>query len=198
MSDYLPPWATLDEAARWLEARTSEKWPPERIVRSGARLAVWLDPPADDPVMLREVFGGRPEGYLAPINFGGDTQRLGLVRAAGTLTITQTADGKMVRFSPPVPYRADEVRVMGEDVRELAGGIPPALPERQPIMASNRERVLAALRAAGFDPADLPPFTKGLDCPAKTAARDGAKLSKAAFDHAWKELSAEGAIIRRP
>lgn len=59
---------------------------------------------------------------------------------------------------------------------------------RVPLMAANVERVRRALAAAGFDPMNLPPFPRGLACPAKAAAEAGAGLSPAAFGHAWKAL----------
>ena len=72
------------------------------------------------------------------------------------------------------------------------------LPPRQPMMQSNRERVLKALRSAGLDPAALPPIRNGVACPSKAAARAGAKLTVHSFDHAWKELFGSGKVVRRP
>ncbi|MBN8507126.1 MAG: hypothetical protein J0L57_00790 [Burkholderiales bacterium] len=70
------------------------------------------------------------------------------------------------------------------------------LPSREPLMQTNRERVLIALRAAGFDPAMLPPVPSGTACPAKSAARAGARLTHSSFDHAWKALLASGEAVR--
>lgn len=72
----------------------------------------------------------------------------------------------------------------------------PRLPlKRVPLMEVNRNRVLVALRDAGFDPLALPRF-RGRRCPAKCAARDAAKLPQAAFEHAWKDLMKAGEIRR--
>lgn len=65
-------------------------------------------------------------------------------------------------------------------------------------MEWNRQRVLQALRDSGFDPLALPSMPKGRTCPAKAAARDRAGLGKAAFDHAWSDLSESGGIRRTP
>lgn len=73
-----------------------------------------------------------------------------------------------------------------------------ALPPRTPLMQTNRERVLLALRTAGFDPLVLPSPPKGAACPAKSAARTGAGLSTASFDHAWKALMNAGEVARLP
>lgn len=72
-----------------------------------------------------------------------------------------------------------------------------ALPERVPLMRTNQDRVLSALRAAGFNPLSLPPSPRGTSCPAKQAARAGANLTKAAFDHAWKDLGTAGELVRQ-
>lgn len=72
------------------------------------------------------------------------------------------------------------------------------LPPRKQLMQANRERVLSALRSAGYKPEALPPVPAGKACPAKAAARNGAALSPASFDHAWSDLSESGVIRRQP
>lgn len=72
------------------------------------------------------------------------------------------------------------------------------LPQRKPLMQSNRERVLKALRDAGYDSGALKPLRNGLACPAKSAARAGAGLTEGAFEHAWKALLRDGDVKRRP
>lgn len=72
-----------------------------------------------------------------------------------------------------------------------------ALPPRQGLMERNKAVVLAALRAAGHDPAALEPRPSGKAWKPKQDARQQSRLTKAAFDHAWKALSSEKAIKER-
>jgi len=80
---------------------------------------------------------------------------------------------------------------------QAAAGAEVALSSRVPLMQTNQSRVLAALRAAGFDPLGLPPLHNGATCRARRAAKGGAGLTDATFDHAWKALRAAGELVRQ-
>jgi hypothetical protein len=69
-------------------------------------------------------------------------------------------------------------------------------PPRRPLMEQNRQRVLEALRAAGFDPLALPYTPRGRICPAKQAASVAAGLPPHTFRRAWSELSKAGELRR--
>lgn len=119
---YLPEWATLSEATRWLEALTGEAWPLPRLLAHGVLPSLWLTPDAADPVapvVLERVFEGRHEGFLAPICFAGDTHRLAVDRTM-FLTMTRTPSGELVRFTPGIPADLDELRWPAASLRKLA------------------------------------------------------------------------------
>ena len=71
-SDFLPKRASVEDACQWLHARTSERWTLARILESGVMPWFWLDYKPGYP----EAFGSRTEGYLAPMVFQGDVERL--------------------------------------------------------------------------------------------------------------------------
>lgn len=121
-TDYLPNIATLAEATAWLEARTGEPWPLARVIESGLRPWVWLNPDPSggpqDPLMVH-VFEGRSEGYLAPVVFLGDTYRLATARD-GVLSMTRTPSGRVFKITPPPTIPIEELRFKGDEIRELA------------------------------------------------------------------------------
>jgi hypothetical protein len=69
---------------------------------------------------MAQVFMGRAEGFMAPLTFEGDIQRLAAVRSGGALSKTRRPDGELVSFSPPVPFRAEQVLFSAESVRAIA------------------------------------------------------------------------------
>ncbi len=139
---YLPKWATLDEASAWLEDVTGERWPLPRLLESGLMPSVWLAPgPAVfQPEVMRQVFEGRTGGYLAPLVFCGDTTRLAADRT-GCLTMTRSAAGAIVRFTPGIDFTAADIRFAAEALKETAaliGAKPAAAIEklmRAPLIA---------------------------------------------------------------
>jgi len=85
--------------------------------------------------------------------------------------------------------------VVGEEAaRSGSADAPQPIPPRVPLMERNKEAVLVALRNSGFEPTQLPPYAPGKAWHAKQEAKKGSGLSDAAFDHAWKALTAEGKI----
>ena len=77
---YLPAWATLQEAQEWLEELTASRWPLPRILGAVPVPSLWLDARGAPPAVFDRVFGGRAEGYLAPLIFSGDLNRLKIDR----------------------------------------------------------------------------------------------------------------------
>ena len=62
---------------------------------------------------------------------------------------------------------------------------------------ANAQRVLQALEALGFDPAELPPYPRGTRDPAKSAARERVAedgMSAAFFERTWVRLRQAGRI----
>lgn len=140
-----------------------------------------------DAAAWREAYQGCPDGP-GPL--------LALLDDAADADPEDRADAeaRSLDFDRDVP---DEVRALIIEGFEAKVSMSKPSPSRKPLMEQNCERVLDALRSSGFDPLALPRVYKGKACSAKTAARSGAGLSDAAFDHAWRDLSAEQRI-RRP
>lgn len=99
-----------------------------------------------------------------------------------------------VPFPDPLASAVQPIAPAPAPATPMASSDAPACVPRVPLMQANRQRVLAALLAAGFDPLALPPWPKGKASPAKTAARAGAGLSPSTFERAWKELRAAKAL----
>jgi hypothetical protein len=122
MSDYLPEWATADEATAWLEKRTGEPWPLPRILEEvQPGLSVWLE---FSPSLPHDVFQGRTEGFLAEIVFHGDVRRLAVARD-GLLTMTRRPDGALLSITPGAPFDVGDLRVRGADLEQMAALAPP-------------------------------------------------------------------------
>lgn len=128
MAGYLPTWATLAEAERWLSEETGEPWPLPRLIEAGCRVYAWMDPPPPGSTPMREawiarVFEGRAEGYLAEFVFGSDTARMQADRSA-VMSMTRTPSGELVKFDPPLPVDVDSLRFARGDVQALASAVP--------------------------------------------------------------------------
>lgn len=115
MTDYLPKLATIEEACGWLNSHTGKSWSLARMMEYGLMPWVWLDYMPGYPA----IFGDRLEGYLAPMVFAGDTQRLEADRTA-ILTMTRTHDGELLKLSPGATFPLSEIRFKREDLEELA------------------------------------------------------------------------------
>lgn len=137
--NYLPKQATAEQACEWLESQTGERWTLGRLLEHGLRPWFWLDYSPDAPAA---VFGGRAEGYLAPVAFGGDIQRLEADGREVLVTITLTHDQTPMKFGPPgLRMSVDELRFKREDVQALRKA-PASQPEgvwpTQPPTTSDR------------------------------------------------------------
>lgn len=121
-SDFLPKWATPTEACEWLQKRTGQPWPLVRLLEAPLCPHIWLTPDAQEPpgeAVMERLFGGRHEGFLAPVLFVGDTHRLAVERRGG-LSATRGPTGDLFRFTPPVPFELDELRFKADELRALA------------------------------------------------------------------------------
>lgn len=152
-ADYLPKWATLAEASEWLQARTGQPWPLPRLIEAGVMPHVWLTPdPKDSPneAVMARLFDGRHEGFIAPLVFAGDTQRLAFARQ-GAMTMTRGPSGDLFRFTPGIPFDVAELRFAAEHVRRAAGdSAAPDEPFAEPI-EHRQDRRLRRLRELGAD-----------------------------------------------
>lgn len=117
---YLPDWATLEEAESWLEAMTGELWPLPRLLGAAVWPSVWLKPDADvPPSYMEHLFEGRDEGYLAPMCFAGDCERMAIDRT-GALSRTRTPSGRLAWLTPPIDFTLSQLRFPAPELRRLA------------------------------------------------------------------------------
>lgn len=117
---YLPKVASLEQAQAWLEHETGQQWPLARLIeQTGIMPWVWLDYSPEHA----EAFAGRLEGYLAPMLFAGDTQRLAAGADDVVITITEAADGRFMQLTGMrCPLAA--LRFKADDIRANAAGKP--------------------------------------------------------------------------
>lgn len=120
MNQYIPPLASLAEAGEWLRVQTGAPWPLARILEYGVRPWFWLDDTYGKNEVVSAIFGGRREGYLAPVNFAGDLQRLAADGTEARITISTTADGSLLRLTPALRVPVDALRFKREDLERLA------------------------------------------------------------------------------
>lgn len=213
-SSYLPKWATAQEAGEWLQTTTGEAWPLPRLIEAGAEMAVHLDCANDAPPEIVEVlFMGRREGFMAPVHFMGDIDRMAFVRDGGTLTMTQRPDGATVRITPPARFAAEELRFQAASLRAIAAAVQTGAQfDEAPRVVGNlsiaaeSESLAAWLDlhdgAAGLDGAriDVLSFEDDLHETAPSAAEPApAAEGRAAAGNQWQELAQVQArqIIKR-
>lgn len=139
ISDPVPgvEWLTWQEAQDWMNEATGETWPLPRLVASAVRLGVWLEPRPDQPALeLQHVFQGRWQGFMAEIGEGYDRKRLGADRVKGVISVTTRPDGTPLRFTPPLKFSAQEIKVWADDLKLLVAAVRRGVyPERaQPVV----------------------------------------------------------------
>lgn len=116
MTDYLPKLATIEQACAWLHARTGQSWSLARLMECGFMPWVWLDYTPGYPA----IFGDRLEGYLAPMVFGGDTERLEADGTFALITMTRTHEGIPMKINPGIRAPLSELRFKREDIEAMA------------------------------------------------------------------------------
>lgn len=124
---YLPQWATIEEAASWLESVTIERWPLGRVFDCAhlLELGVWLRPDErTPPEVLRDIFEGRQEGFWASLCFGSDIAALKADRTL-VMTMTRIPSGELASFKPGLCFELDDLRIEGGSVRALAESLKP-------------------------------------------------------------------------
>jgi hypothetical protein len=118
---YLPDWATAAQACAWLEYKTGSSWPPERLLDAYPRAALRLKCPDDvSPYDLENVFMGRREDVVAPVENLRDRRLLAFDGEGGTLTMTRRPDGAYVRLSRPYHFKVSDLKFEADDIRSLA------------------------------------------------------------------------------
>lgn len=117
VDDYLPEWATAEEACDWLARTLGETWTLPRLLEHGIRPSVWVEWSPNSPA---ELFGDRREGFRAHFSYPGDTQRLAFDRTALLTMTVRPWDGVPIRFSPGIKVVADDLRFAREAVQRVA------------------------------------------------------------------------------
>lgn len=115
-NDYLPKHATTTQACEWLKARSGDNWTLARLIEHGLMPWFWFDYKPGWPA----VFGNRVEGYLAPMVFAGDTQRLEADGTDALVNMTRTHNGVIVKIEPGISVSIAELRFKREDVQALS------------------------------------------------------------------------------
>ena len=132
---------TLVEAQDLMLTATGESWSLPRLIRAGARVAVWLEPPPDaSRALIDAAFVGSEAGFAAQVVEGCDLQRLAFTRGDGTLSFARRHDGQVVGISPPARFGADDVRFDADDLRALAARVGVAPAPIAPTTSDDRKR----------------------------------------------------------
>jgi hypothetical protein len=118
VTDYLPKLATAAQACKWLQKENGGSWTLSRLLESGLMPWFWLDYTAGRPA----IFGNRLEGYLAPMVFAGDIQRLEVDGAEALITMTHAHDGQIIKIEPGIKAPISELRFKRDDVQRLGSG----------------------------------------------------------------------------
>ena len=114
-TDYLPAHATCLEACEWLRAKTGKTWTLARLLESGLMPWFWLDYTPGWPAL----FGGRVEGYLAPMVFAGDMQRLEADGTVALVNMTRTHDDVLMPLKPGMKVLITDLRFKRDDLQDL-------------------------------------------------------------------------------
>lgn len=135
----LPKLATIEEACAYLAKETGKAWTLPRLMEASLMPYFWFDAniktrPVDD---RPGIFDGKPEGFLAPILFGSDTNRLAATNTFALVQMSRLPDGRLFKMTPPMEVELSELRFKREDVEETATALcKQATPESNPGKAT--------------------------------------------------------------
>jgi hypothetical protein len=132
-ADYLPKHATDIEACDWLKAQTRERWTLARLLENGLMPWFWLDYKPGYPA----IFGDHIEGYLAPMVFTGDTQRLEADGSHALVNMTRTYDGVVMKVEPGITVSIKELRFKREDLQALSSALKNPAPTVAEVAAAS-------------------------------------------------------------
>lgn len=197
---YLPKHATTEEACDWLSEKLGERWTLPRLLECGLIPWFWLDFTPGWPA----IFGDKVEGYLAPVLFACDTQRLAVVRQEVKVNLSRTHNGQIIKIGPPaLSVPIGELRFLKSDIERLANEflVPTAAMAVRPKQRSavQDDAILAAIKQAGYDPVALPQQQAGKSSVKNMVrqALDGKHpfVGSTVFDKAWDRLRRNGEIV---
>lgn len=156
--DYLPKYATIEEACNWLQAKTGQTWVLPRLLECHLTPHFWLDYKPGYPA----IYGDKIEGYQTRMMFHGDICRLESDRGDALVNMFTAHDGTLVKVQPGLRVPLSELKFKRESVERVAEIInktaQPQAAAPAPVagLATNSatpdpERRLARLRALGGD-----------------------------------------------
>lgn len=169
-------WLTWEEAADWLHGTTGEQWPAPRVLSSGVRIGVWLEPrPDQTDGEIEHIFQGRWQGFMAEVFDGYDRERLQSERVEGVITMTKRPDGTVLRFTPPLKFAAVDARVLAADLKRLVVAV------RQGIYPEKAQPVVGLRVGAAELRPDDPGFAAWLELHGGPESLVGAKVELLRF-----------------
>ena len=113
---YLSKHSSISEACTWLEIETKMDWSLKKLLEHGVMPWFWLDFKHGLPNM---IFEGRIEGYLAPVVFASDVDRIAADGSEALVNMTRTYSGEMFKIDPPIRFSVDELRFLRDDIKDL-------------------------------------------------------------------------------
>ena len=116
MSDYLPKDATIEQACKWLEARTGETWILARLLACHLTPYFWLDYTPEWPA----TFDDRIEGYQTKMLFQGDMTRLESDGVDALVNMFAAHDGELTTSTPAMRVPLSDLRFKRECIKEIA------------------------------------------------------------------------------
>lgn len=132
-ADYLPKHASDIEACDWLKVQTGGSWTLARLLENGLIPWFWLDYKPGYPA----IFGDHIEGYLAPMVFAGDTQRLEADGSHALVNLTHAHDGVVMKLEPSITVSIKELRFKREDLQALSSALKNPAPTVAKVAAAS-------------------------------------------------------------
>lgn len=113
---YLPRLASVAQACEWLASETGEEWTLQKLMEYRLRPYFWLDHHPEIP----QLSGGRPEGVMVEMVFGGDIQRLEFEGGTPFVTMFRTQDGRLIKTEPGFHVPVDKLRFTRQELEGAA------------------------------------------------------------------------------
>ena len=128
MSDYLPKDATIEQACKWLEARTGETWILARLLECHLTPHFWLDYLPGYPT----IYGGRIQGYQSRMVFQGDICRLESDGTDALVNMFAAHDGSLIKSEPGLRVPLLDLRFKRDCIERVAEIINASKPRPKP------------------------------------------------------------------
>ncbi len=188
--NYLPKVASIQEACEWLKIETGQTFCISRLLESGLMPWFWLEYNEKIP----DLFDGKIEGYLAPIVFNGDVQRLSQDKGDALVNFISTPNGEYLKVAPPIRVISSDLRFKRDELNELALTLKTAnsnsnqtSPKPLSRQSFQEQEILRVIKELGFDPKSIPKWRAGKPG-LKAAVREKLNFTVNIFEAAWERL----------